>query len=106
MQQFAKDYIDKVYKNESCYKCNKPINSDNTTLKSIISGSQKYKKPTCESCSKGGTVFVVKGDEPEEKSIGSEAVPSTVFTVRQHYRISPTKQNKVAVKPFKKRKFL
>ncbi len=109
MQLFAEKYINNAYKNTSCYCCNRNINSDNTTLKSIILGKKKYDRPICESCSKGGNVIIFKSidlEDDDEKSIASESAPSTNFVVRQHSRVSEVKQNKVAVRPFKKRKFL
>lgn len=121
MQRFAKNYINKAYSDSLCHKCNRDIDSNNTTLKSIIVGKQKYGSAICELCSRGEGVFVVRKsleEEPEEAddtsedmdtmeaSIGSEAAPSTVFTVRGSQRVNTAKQNKTAVKPFKKRKFL
>jgi hypothetical protein len=121
MQRFAKNYINKAYSDSFCYKCNRGMDSNNTTLKSIILGKKEYGSAICDLCSKGESVFVVRKsleEEPEEAddnsqdmdtmeaSIGSEGTPSTVFTVRGSQRVNTAKQNKTAVKPFKKRKFL
>jgi hypothetical protein len=43
--------------------------------------------------------------EEEEKAIGTELAPNKPVTVRQHARVTPSKQQITPVRQFKKRKF-
>jgi hypothetical protein len=108
MQRFAKNYIDKAYGDVVCHVCKENIASDNTTLKSIISGKIKYGEPICDSCSNPNGVFYIRkssadldlgdvdpdGENEEddmEQSIGSESTPNMVYTVMKE----STRRNKL-----------